>query len=317
MNILKYSISLAILLKCVIASERDVNEDVVKALEQPGFEGIKNDWRKWKDRKDLFDYVVTKSVVFITGFINQVEDAKTRTLAALFIERSDEVDQVLEKIEYNDYDLWNLTDYRPELAESHEKFFMVIDLIKKPEDQEEAVKSGVINLFIVEKHDSVIPLINALEKRQFDGRNLQDAAILQAFYSGAYRGINEMVEEFHEHHAITSEKYAYRLIESWENAKSKTFQFLLAHADQGDLEKAKKDDKYKEDQEFRNTVDGAFSNAKPAGARHSRPKRRVELVKKTFSETAGIESLAQEKGPGDIILGYLCGSEGTEGGKGQ
>ena len=48
-----------------------------------------------------------------------------------------------------------------------------------------------------------------------------------------------------------------------------------------------------------------------------RPKRRVELVKEAFSETAGIQSLAQEKGPGDIILGYLGGSEGTEGGKGQ
>ena len=60
-----------------------------------------------------------------------------------------------------------------------------------------------------------------------------------------------------------------------------------------------------------------FSKAEPAGARLRRPKRRVELVKEAFSETAGIQSLAQEKGPGDIILGYLGGSEGTEGGKGQ
>ena len=57
------------------------------------------------DRNDLFDHVVTKSVEFITGFINQVEDAKKHTLAALFIKRSDIVDQVLKKIEYNDDDL--------------------------------------------------------------------------------------------------------------------------------------------------------------------------------------------------------------------
>ena len=31
---------------------------------------------KWKNRKDLFDHVVMKSVEFIVGFINQVEDAK-------------------------------------------------------------------------------------------------------------------------------------------------------------------------------------------------------------------------------------------------
>src|ERR1700722_6805484 len=130
MNILKASISLAILLKCVIASESGVAQDVINALEENGFESIKNDWQwKWWNRKDLFDYVVTKSVEFIAGFINQVEDLKGRTLAALFIKRSDEVDQVLKKIKYKDYDLMCLTDHRPELAESHENFFTVIDKI--------------------------------------------------------------------------------------------------------------------------------------------------------------------------------------------
>ena len=43
------------------------------------------------------------------------------------------VDQVLKKIEYDDYDLIDLTIYRPELAESHDKFFKVIDMINDPE----------------------------------------------------------------------------------------------------------------------------------------------------------------------------------------
>ena len=51
------------------------------------------------------------------------------------------VDQVLKKIEYDDDDLIDLTDYRPELAESHESFFKVIDKIKDPKNQEEAVES--------------------------------------------------------------------------------------------------------------------------------------------------------------------------------
>ena len=76
MNILKYSISLVILLKCVIASESNVEEDVIEALEEDGFESIKRDWEKWRNRNDLFDYVVMKSVEFIVGFINQVENAK-------------------------------------------------------------------------------------------------------------------------------------------------------------------------------------------------------------------------------------------------
>ena len=43
MNILKYSISLTILLKCVIASESGVKGDVIEALKEEGFESIKRD----------------------------------------------------------------------------------------------------------------------------------------------------------------------------------------------------------------------------------------------------------------------------------
>ena len=98
-----------------------------------------------KYRNDLFDHVVTKSVDFIARFINQVENAKRATLAALFVKRPEIVDEVLKKIEYNDDDLLQLTDYRPELAESHESFFKVIDKIKDPKKQEKAV-SGVSSI---------------------------------------------------------------------------------------------------------------------------------------------------------------------------
>ena len=72
------------------ASESNVAQDVIDALEENGFESIKRDWRKWEHRKDLFDHVVMKSVEFIIGFINQVEKLKRPTLAALFIKRSDD-----------------------------------------------------------------------------------------------------------------------------------------------------------------------------------------------------------------------------------
>src|ERR1700722_7224709 len=134
MNILKASILLVILLKCVIASESSVKGDVIKALEEDGFESIKDDWGKWKDRNDLFDHVVTKSVDFIAGFINQVEDLTRPTLAALFIKRCDEADEVLKKVKYDDIDLIFLTDYRPELAEPPYILFKVIDKINDPKN---------------------------------------------------------------------------------------------------------------------------------------------------------------------------------------
>jgi hypothetical protein len=310
MNILKYSIPLAILLKCVIASESVVvKEDVTEVVEEDGFENIKQLWyEKWINRNDLFDHVVTKSVEFIVGFINQVWRAKRPTLAALFIKRFEEVDDVLEKINYTDDDLINLTTYRPELAESHETFFKVIDKIKGPTYQEWAVKWGVIKLFDAKKHASVVPLINALEKRQFKGRTLENAAIQEAFKSGTLRSIKYFVEEFHEHPAITHEEYAYGLIVSWE--KLDVFQFLLDQADQGDLEKAKEHHRCKEDAASSKIIDDAFSRAEPAGSRHARPAERAErvrLAKEAFDETPSI-NLGQKKGggPEDIIFDYLA-----------
>jgi len=321
MNIFQLSLLLAILLKCVIASENVVAQDVIDALGEDGFKNIKSEWWRWQHRHDLFDHVVMKSVEFITGFINQVEYFKKPTLAALFIKRSDEVDDVLKKIEYSDDDLIYLTNYRPELAESHENFFKAIDKIQKPENQEMAVYWGVINLVHAKKHDSVIPLINALEKRQFNGRKLNEIAIRRAFYSGVWKGIKDIVEKFHEHPAITSKEYAYGLIQLWQFKDLEFFQFLLDQADQGDLEKVKQDDFYKNKRvpEFCKAIDDAFSNAEPAGSRHRRFFEKVErarLIIETLDEVSGAGEWGGDIG--DIIASYLVGEpEETEDGQGQ
>jgi hypothetical protein len=313
MNIFQLSLLLTILLKCVTASESGVKKDVVKALNEDGFVSIKRDWEKWSARNDLFDHVATKSVEFIAEFINQVEDAKIRTLAALFIERSDEVDQVLEKIEYDDSDLVCLTNYRLELAEpkSHDKFFKVIDKIKKPEEQKVAVEYGVINLFIAKKHASVIRLIDALENREFNGRKLNDVAIQKAFSEGAWRGIKDIVERLHEHTVITSEEYANGLIVSWEYDNSSiAFPFLLSQADKDDLVEATKAELYNQDEKLRSAIDGAISalSQDPSGVpRHARPAERAKLAMKTFSGIEGLEPLGKKDTLGGIISGYILG----------
>jgi len=313
MNILQLSLLLAIPLKCVIASNGVVAPDVIEALEEPGFVSVKRDfWEKWEDRDDLFDEVVTKDVDFIAGFFNQIKGAKKPTLAALFIKRPNVVDQVLKRIKYDDSDLCYLTNYRPELAESHEGFFKAIDKIKEPCNQESAVRVSVINLFSDEKHDSAIPLIDALEKRQFKSRNVKDAAIQTVFIEGAVRGINYFVEKFHEHPAITSERYANGLRESWKHDKSNlVFPFLVSQADQNDLKEVKTWNIYKEDQAFKKAIDAAENTLSKASyklPRHARPADRVErarLAKGAFTEHESIGLLAQEKGPGEIILSYI------------
>ena len=280
--------------------------DVIEALEEEGFGNIKRKWQKWEKRKDLFDEIVTRSVAFITKFINQIEDLKKPTFAALFLKRSEDVDKVLEKINYNDDHLRVLTTYRPELAESHESFFKVINKINDPENQEEAVNSGVYNLFQAEKHDSVIPLIDALESSTLS-RTVKDTAILWAFYEGAGNGIKSIVERFHEHPAITSRSYAYRLSNSWDKNKLTIFQFLLAQADQSDLKEVKQTWEYKKDQEFRKAIDGAFPKPRPAVPRHERflNRERTKLAMKIFSEIEGLEPLGKENALGGIIGSYI------------
>ena len=44
MNILKVAVLFGILLKCVAASESNVKDDVIEALGENEFEGIKRDW---------------------------------------------------------------------------------------------------------------------------------------------------------------------------------------------------------------------------------------------------------------------------------
>jgi len=291
-----------------------VKEDVIKALEQPGFGSIRDGWEEWQYRRDLFDCVVTKDVGFIAAFINQLEDAKIPTLAALFIKRPNEVDQVLNNIHYTDYALQVLVASRPELAKSHENFFEVIDRIKHPKNQERAVRGGVNGLFAAEKYDAVIPLIDALENRSFNGRNFKDVAIRMTFDQGAQWGVKYFVEKFHEHPLIMSGEYVLGLVTSWKNDKRRrdkskaAFPFLLGQADQGDLEEAKKSALYKEDADFGKAIDEAYDALLKAPSkvpRHERPKKRAELVKEAFKEIGPIEPLSHETEIGGIILGYL------------
>ena len=131
---------------------------------------------------------------------------------------------------------------------------------------------------------------------------MKDVAIQEAFYEGAGDGIKDIVEELHEHPAITSEEYATGLILSWNYDKSMiVFPFLLAQADQGDLKEVKKDGTYDEDPDFRKAIDDALSKAPLTGTRHDRPMERAKLVKEAFAETESLKVLAlpRKLGPGE------------------
>ena len=66
---------------------------------------------------------------------------------------------------------------------------------------------------------------------------------------------------------------------------------------------------------YSKTIDGAFSKAEPAGARHERffDRERAKLAMEIFIGIGGLEPLGQVPGVGDIIRSYIAsGSEGTK-----
>ena len=272
MNILNVCVLFAISLKCVAASGGDVGVKFRKAAEEGNFEWLNAHLERWQDRKDLLDDVIRKSADFTVKFIQNVNMfAKRRVLAALFDKGEGMIDEVLARINYNDNDLWDLTNFRPEMAGSPEKFIRLLDKIQKPENQEWAVREGVRSLFVAGRHDLVAPLVNALGKRIFNGESLKEEAIQWMFYEGAWRGNQDIMETYCEHPAITPEVYVDVLNASWNNGKpNQVFQFLLGQADQEDLNGAKKKYPHEYHAKFRLAIDKALETAPPAGSKHSR-----------------------------------------------
>ena len=231
-----------------------------------------------------------------------LRSAKRRVLAALFDKGEGVIDGVLGGIKYNDEDLTDLIGYRPELAGSPEKFFKILDKIKKSRNQETAVRGGVITLCDVGKHVLVVPFVNALGKRTFKSDRLKEEAIQQAFNEGAVKGNQDIVGIYYEHPAITSEEYAYGLYWSWNGAKpNQIFLFLLKQADQGDLGAVKKEFVDKEYEKFRQAVGKVPNPVPPAGSRHFRPIERT-IIARNVLKALGHDGLIHATI--DIITGY-------------
>jgi hypothetical protein len=305
MNILSVFVLFVILLKCVAASGDDMGVRFRKAVDGGNFGWLNANLENWKERRDLLDYVIEKGADFTARIIQNIVSAKGRVLAALF-DKGEEgmIDDVLEKVRCNDFELGGLTNYRPELAGSPEKFFRVLDRIEDPKRQEEVVRVGVYNLLKVGRHDLVAPLVNALGKRTSNGERLKDVAIQRAFVEGAGGSNQYIVEEYYEHHTITSGWYAYGLRGSWNDGKpNQVFQFLLRQADQGDLDKAKEGYAYKKYEKFRQAIDEAPKVAPSAGSRIIS----VEKVQRVLDVLAPIIKASDKYGPSSIIEEHLLG----------
>ena len=308
MNILSVFVLFAIVLKCVVASEEDVGVGFKEAVDRENVGWLKENWGRWYKRNDLLDDVIAKGADVTAWFIQNIRRAKWRVFAALFDKgENGMIEDVLEKVEYSDEDLTDLTGYRPELVGSPEKVFRIFAKIKEPRKQEFAVRMGARSLLATERHDLVVPFVHALGKGTFKSKRLEEEAIQEAFSVGALRDKQDIVGLYCEHPAITSRRYASGLANSWNDGKpNQVFRFLVEQADQGDLDMAKRQNEYKKYPKFRQAIDKAFKAALPAGSRHLRP---IERAQHALAVFASIIKASDEYGPGSILASYLVGEE--------
>ena len=306
MNILSVFVLFAVILKCVAASEDNFGVEFREAVDRENFEWVNESWDNWKERRDLLDYVVAKGADAAVRLIQNVESATRCVLAALFDKGEGIIDEVLGGIKYDVWDLAHVTDYRPELAGSSEKFFRILDKIKDSEMQEMAVYLSVSYLFEAGRHDLIAPLVNALGERTFKSDRLKEQAIHTAFVTGANRGNQDIVELYYEHPTITSKEYAIGLYWSWSSGSSnQIFWFLLEQADQGDLDEAKEKYASEYHEQFRQAIDKAPKPAPPAGSRIIS----VEKVQRVLEVLASITKASDADEPGRIIKEYLLGEK--------
>ena len=246
--------------------------ELAKAIDEGNFPKI-NEYFEWRKYDLGIDYAVrTKNPSFIADFIKTVRDVKRSTIAALLKSGTKEVaEEVLGKIDSDNNDLVYATMSQPDLPCLHEKFFNLLDLIDDPEDQERAVKEGIANQFkeyvlnpFKQGRDCIRPLIDALGRRAFLSKNLQDVAIQETFVRGAWDRLQKWVEEFYSHPAIRPDIYATGLRVSWRGDTSHPFfKWLLSHANKPDLEAVRNTFGYehRDYTEFREAIEDAMLKA--------------------------------------------------------
>lgn len=270
MKILHIGVIAAIFVKCATASSDDIMSQFCKAIDEENMDkAVKLHQSNSKHYQDKLNYVVdTKGQEFIFKFAEQASINNYSLLTALHRKKSPEIiEEAFKVFKFNQADLFN-TSCEPELTCSPDALLNLLGKIENRKHQERAIAQGIGRLFDFGPAKCIMPLLNTLESKK-SLNYLEEAAIKQAFISGSSDGNKLIVDRYYDHPAITSEYYAWGLINSGRNpARNPAFIFLLGNADMDDLIAAKKDTVYTYNpDEFKKAIEDALLIAKPSGYR--------------------------------------------------
>lgn len=267
------------------------NPKLGQAIDSEDFEAIK---RLCEGHQPLYyegiDYAIeTKPSGFIINFINQTNQSKAYTLAALYRKGSKAViEEVLKEIDFSQKDL-------VAAASEHElmcipgQFTSLFSKITTSKDQEYVIEEGIRWLFINERTDCIVPLLTALDDKSFQSKHLKNIAIQKIFKKGAEYRKEVWTRSFFDHPAITSTVYAIGLITTGRAGIQNTvFHSLLTKADKDDLRAVQRSDNYSSlRSEFRTAIETAIFKANFGGTRLSAPVKRAEIARETIGEIIG------------------------------
>ena len=158
---------------------------------------------------------------------------------------------------------------------------------------------------------SIEPLLAALGDRTAEGKRLKDVAIREIFYR-ALNGYDcdVWVRRFHNHPAVTPDRYFFGLMSLGEKCEKRHARWLLNAADMDDLQWALNRESYASAdklERFHEIIKQAMLTARPGGSRHSTWKENgaVEGVASTTKEPVDSDASEDDSDRSDVrSLGY-------------
>ena len=241
MNPLSIVILTLIITKCVTTSTVDFTE-LDKALDEDDLEVTAKLFNQNRQlHYDGFDRVFgKKSPHFIINLANKVEDLRRPALQNFYKTGTKEtIKEALERVKFSEEDLIGATSCS-KLVCSPKELLDLLNRIKTPAGQGEALENGIEGLFDDNRTECIDPLLNALEDKELLGINLGNVALQALFKVAAQKRNEKWVKELYDHPALTHAIYGPVLFASVKNDReSPACQWLLANADEGSFKHLK------------------------------------------------------------------------------
>jgi len=201
-----------------------------------------------KLREHYGEYLVSLGKSELVKLVNGAGNYKTWMLSVILVYADQElIDEVSAETKPTD-DVLSYAASNADVTCKSDKFIYILGIITGKRCQGFAVGSGVAALFIANKSEYLDPMLSALQNKSSLDPSLTKVAIQRAFRQASGYTDDRMlyIKRFFDHPAVLVEDYSDALYSSYSSTglKRVLFHWLLARADNQDLEKARRNNRF-------------------------------------------------------------------------